>query len=461
MSNIPERDPRSILDTFRSHVDAYRPDVLAVQHDDWVRRWNELRWRWVEAVRQRPELTKQFLQIAGRHATADAVALFQELNTCLNRACYALAHAICGSARFGPDLQGLRDWGAHVSAPWSRAWKGSPAVLWCEKRESAPHLLRELGQFRDRLGDLENSAFSEAIGGVPGAIKRIDAFLLDGREAELSQAAHYYLCAYHAYAPEDKRDDAMVYSLEGVALPRVSPCHEPSLGQYLGAIGRGADQLLDDKYYNTREGNRAEQTTLSLQRMEVLTDWLCPPGASKGTDVAEWGPLRVSIEDIKEFSAVGDISPEKVMELLDERGRLEALEDDIQTGLEEVLDVPCHKKDWGGEKCDLYTANVTLKGRRVQAAFLLKGKGLRKPELVIGDCGKNGDQLVRLFDCSAELFVVEFVGQVSEGVIRDVEGKTELHRRRGKPAWYCIINGQDTARLLKAYDKLPRSADTG
>lgn len=47
---------------------------------------------------------------------------------------------------------------------------------------------------------------------------------------------------------------------------------------------------------------------------------------------------------------------------------------------------------------DLYTANVVLNGVRRPTAFLLKGNGLKKREMNIGDCGKNGDQIVRLFE---------------------------------------------------------------
>jgi hypothetical protein len=46
----------------------------------------------------------------------------------------------------------------------------------------------------------------------------------------------------------------------------------------------------------------------------------------------------------------------------------------VQTALEAILEVPLHKKDWGGEINDLYTANVIVGGRRRASAFLLKGK---------------------------------------------------------------------------------------
>jgi hypothetical protein len=163
---------------------------------------------------------------------------------------------------------------------------------------------------------------------------------------------------------------------------------------------------------------------------------------------------RLYVEDIDSFHKVRDVNPSVVADFLRD-GRLELSEDAIQMAFEQVLDVAFHKKDWGGEINDLYTANVIVNGARVATAFLLKGNGLKKKVMEIGDCGKNGDQLVRLIDSPASLFVVQFVGEISENIIRDVEGKIETLKTRGKPAYYCIMNGQDTARVLHAYGKLP------
>lgn len=116
-----------------------------------------------------------------------------------------------------------------------------------------------------------------------------------------------------------------------------------------------------------------------------------------------------------------------------------------------------HKKDWGGETNDLYSTNIVVNGARVASVFLLKGNGLRRKTLEIAGCGKNGDQLVRLMDSPANLFVVQFVGQISENVIRDIDAKVALLRSMGRDAHYCIIDGQDTARLLLAYGKLAAS----
>lgn len=164
---------------------------------------------------------------------------------------------------------------------------------------------------------------------------------------------------------------------------------------------------------------------------------------------------RLYVEDIDSFQKVRGVNPSMVAGLLKE-SYLDLPEDTIQMALEQILNVSFHKKDWGGEINDLYTANLTVNSGRVATAFLLKGNGLRKRVMEISDCGKNGDQLVRLVDSPASLFVVQFVGEISQNVIKDMQGKIETLKTRGRPAYYCIMNGQDSARVLYAYGKLPK-----
>ena len=163
---------------------------------------------------------------------------------------------------------------------------------------------------------------------------------------------------------------------------------------------------------------------------------------------------RLFLEDIDSFKKAKDVNPAMVKPFLRDGYYLDLSEDAIQMGLEQVLAVSFHKKDWGGEENDLYTANLIVQGGRVASAFLLKGNGLKKHTMEIANCGSNGDQLVRLIQSPAQLFIVQFVGEVSENVIKDVEGKVELMRNKGKDARYCILNGQDTARILYAYNVL-------
>lgn len=162
---------------------------------------------------------------------------------------------------------------------------------------------------------------------------------------------------------------------------------------------------------------------------------------------------RLYVEDIDSFRKVRDVNPAQVAHVLD-HGYLDRSEDSIQLALEQILDVPFHKKDWGGEINDLYTANVTVNGARRATAFLLKGNGLHRREMRIADCGDNGDQIVRLFQSPAELYVVQFVGTLSEMVIADVESKVRDCRANDRNACFLVMDGQDTARVLHAYGKL-------
>lgn len=189
-----------------------------------------------------------------------------------------------------------------------------------------------------------------------------------------------------------------------------------------------------------------ELPSLLSRLREILYSYL-----GKYTDL----PLqeRLYVEDIDSFSKVRDINPACVAHLLSD-GRIELSEDAVQLALEQILDVPFHRKDWGGEICDLYTANVIVNGARTETAFLLKGKGLRRREMQIADCGKNGDQLGRLSRAPARLFVVQYVGVISEAVISDMEGKVREKRSTGFDSHVLIVDGQDTARLLYAYGKL-------
>ena len=166
---------------------------------------------------------------------------------------------------------------------------------------------------------------------------------------------------------------------------------------------------------------------------------------------------RLFIDDIESFSKVRDVTTATVAPLL-KGGYLDVAEDMVQNALEEILAVVLHKKDWGGEVNDLYTANVLVDGGRRATAFLLKGNGLTAKTMEIKHCGKNGDQVVRLFQSPADLFVIQFVGNISEAVIQHAHGEIARQKTQGKEAHFLIVDGQDTARLLFAYGKLARPA---
>jgi hypothetical protein len=102
------------------------------------------------------------------------------------------------------------------------------------------------------------------------------------------------------------------------------------------------------------------------------------PTCRLGVRAAVCGPMAVlSLSRPMLFQKVRDVNPAMVSKFL-KGGCLDRSEDQIQTALEQILGVTVHKKDWGGELNDLYTANVIVRGVRRATAFLLKGSWHRK-----------------------------------------------------------------------------------
>jgi hypothetical protein len=215
---------------------------------------------------------------------------------------------------------------------------------------------------------------------------------------------------------------------------------------------------LPEPRWNWIASKRSYELLSTLDRRQAKHHGGALDSSAGRTTPARDQAMRLSIDEIDSFQKVQQIDFAAVAHLLNQYGYFDSTEDEIQRALEQILSEPFHKEDWAGETNDLYSSSVIVKGARMPTAFLLKGRGLRNKVMKIADCGKNGDQILRLFDSPAHLFVVQFVGQIDESVIRDVEGKVELLRSKGKPAWYCVINGQDTARLLHAYGKIQESS---
>jgi hypothetical protein len=111
------------------------------------------------------------------------------------------------------------------------------------------------------------------------------------------------------------------------------------------------------------------------------------------------------------------------------------------------------EKDWGGEQCDYYSAHLHLKGRRVAAAFLLKGPANFRP-MGLNHLGKNNDQIVRLSHAPADILVV----QHSHDILPPVrETLRAFAVQPSRPRRYCLIDGRDSLRLLDAYGLYERA----
>lgn len=155
------------------------------------------------------------------------------------------------------------------------------------------------------------------------------------------------------------------------------------------------------------------------------------------------------VEDIDTFCEARNVQPQDVKALLP----LDLSEDKIQTSFEEIIGENFHQNDWGGELNDLVTSHIKVKGQRIRAAFMLKGNGT-KGKLTIAKCGQNGDQIVRLVDAPVDLYIIQHVGEIDQRVIFDLKSKVQLKIWERQKCQMCILDGTDTARILRAYEKI-------
>lgn len=103
--------------------------------------------------------------------------------------------------------------------------------------------------------------------------------------------------------------------------------------------------------------------------------------------------------------------------------------------------------DWGGENSDFYSAHVRIKGNRTNGAFLLKGPARFAP-MDLNHLGKNNDQIYRLSQEPAGLLVV----QHCHDILPPVRGTLRAFAvQPSNPRRYCLIDGRDSLRLLRAY----------
>jgi len=132
----------------------------------------------------------------------------------------------------------------------------------------------------------------------------------------------------------------------------------------------------------------------------------------------------------------------------------------FKEGLQKVLGEQGIFQDWGGELDDLFSSRLVVKGQRRNAAFGLKGRGTRGI-LTPGKMGKNGDQIQRLFRAPADVYVLQFWGQIDQSVIEQMRAfAISKSASEGRMVHYAVIDGQDTNRLLRAYSEYFNEAQT-
>jgi hypothetical protein len=111
------------------------------------------------------------------------------------------------------------------------------------------------------------------------------------------------------------------------------------------------------------------------------------------------------------------------------------------------------KKDWGGEKNDIF-GSITLKGKRYSAAFALKGRATQGI-LIPKKMGANGDQVQRLFETTAQVHFVVYHDKVAESIY-DLMQSQAIYKSvasSNRKIYYCVIDGDDLNRLITAYPR--------
>jgi hypothetical protein len=157
--------------------------------------------------------------------------------------------------------------------------------------------------------------------------------------------------------------------------------------------------------------------------------------------------VRVYPEQIDAFAKISEERPATKADL---NALLQVSEESVKHAIADIIGEPFVSKDWPGEKSDLPTNRLTIDGQPHSAAFIFKGPSVPR-EMHPADMGKRGDQLVRAFDEPVELVVIQHCSKIANSVVRIAESLAMDVRR---PRRYCILDGADTVRILKAYGKL-------
>jgi hypothetical protein len=176
------------------------------------------------------------------------------------------------------------------------------------------------------------------------------------------------------------------------------------------------------------------------------------PSVNLTVRVVEGERIRVdaiTMDSIDNFKNARQIRPPKARKISPAQLR-EGL---FKKGVARILGENGRFTDWGGEKNDLYTDHVRIAGKRRRTAIAFKGVGTRPP-LTLKKLGKNADQIPRLFESAAEVFLIQFEGQIVEAVIDQMETYAiRKSKQSGQHIRFGVIDGDDSHRLRAAYPK--------
>lgn len=189
--------------------------------------------------------------------------------------------------------------------------------------------------------------------------------------------------------------------------------------------------------------SEAIQRKLVFEPLVMGFPWLYAEDTTSADKALWWNNTFFEnfIEDIDEFKKVREI------ERFNDFGAMRKISEwGFKRALTTILGETA-SRDWGGERSDHYSAHIHLNGKRLCAAFLLKGPARFEP-MGLNSLGKNNDQIVRLSHEPASLLVVQHCHDILPSVRETLRAFAvqPVNTRR-----YCLMDGSDSLRLLVAY----------
>jgi hypothetical protein len=153
---------------------------------------------------------------------------------------------------------------------------------------------------------------------------------------------------------------------------------------------------------------------------------------------------QITCEDLDEFKAMKRVKVAMTRKIPERR---------FKYGVAALAKQSGEFTDWGGEKNDLYTSKIHIKGKRYPMAFAFKGPATRG-KLTPGKLGANADQIQRLFESPADVFFIQYHDQVDESVVHQMKRLAIANSvTEDKQIFFGVIDGDDSNRLIAAYPK--------
>ena len=159
---------------------------------------------------------------------------------------------------------------------------------------------------------------------------------------------------------------------------------------------------------------------------------------------------RLSPEEIDSFQNVARVGEDEIAGLCP----LDLEEAEIKKHLCDIIGNPFAQKDWGGKVCDIFCGCSWI-GNCVASSLRPKGQVLRTTSS--SDFGFGKEQAINSFACSRYLLkslsykamvrltgrcIAKFTAQVAEKLMTN------------QPVYYLVMDGVQTARLLRAFNKI-------